>query len=470
MTVRRGSVSGALRLLREPVPEEKKRILRERWEALDPRWRTAGQGLGQKATGCGATIGVHPRCDFDCTGCYLGSEANLIRPIGLVETCRQLDRLRAWLGPKGNVQITDGEVTLLPAEDLTAILRYAREVGLIAMVMSHGDTFRRRPGLLERLMLEGGLTEVSIHVDITQRGRLGYRGARDEAALDPLREELAAMIRSARRATGLPLRGAMTQTITRENLGGVPGVVDWCFRNRDVFGMLSFQPVAQVGRTRAELPGVSVPELWARIEPVLARYGLERRGAGPLLFGHPGCTRIEALGVYERDGAPPRVFPIVRDGRAEDLEIMREFLARGLGGINFRDDTALERLCRTLGVLGTDPVWFLGPVRRWVRARLAELGTSFPALAWGAVRGEVRIDGFSVVSHHFMSPAEIATDEGRERLAACLFRVPIGEEMVPMCRVNAGGVREAFYGEADPAAVTVRAASGSAAAEGSGRT
>jgi MoaA/NifB/PqqE/SkfB family radical SAM enzyme len=251
----------ALRLLREPVPEEKKRLMRARWESLDPRWRTLGQGLGQQATGCGATIGVHPRCDFACTGCYLGAEANRVRPIGLEQTFRQLDQLRAWLGPKGNAQITDGEVTLLPAEGLVAILRYARRIGLIPMVMTHGDTFRRQPGLLERLMTEGGLTEVSIHIDITQRGRLGYKNPRDEEALKPLREECADMIRSARSGTRLPLRAATALTITRDNLDDVPHVVDWCLRNRDVFGMLSFQPVAQVGRTQEGLPGVTVSEL-----------------------------------------------------------------------------------------------------------------------------------------------------------------------------------------------------------------
>ena len=88
---------------------------------------------------------------------------------------RQLDELRRWLGPKSNVQVTDGEVTLRPVEELTEILRYARSIGIIPMMMTHGDNLRRRPGLLERLMTEGGLTEVSIHVDITQRGGTATR-------------------------------------------------------------------------------------------------------------------------------------------------------------------------------------------------------------------------------------------------------------------------------------------------------
>ncbi|MCC7241528.1 MAG: radical SAM protein [Acidobacteria bacterium] len=434
----------ALRLLRSPVPDEKRRLLREQWASLDPRWRTPGQGFGQQATGCGATIGIQPRCDFACTGCYLGEEANRIPPASREQVFQQLDRLRAWLGPKGNVQITDGEVTLLPTEDLAANIRHARRIGLIPMVMTHGDTFRRRPGLLERLMAEAGLTEVSIHIDTTQRGRLGYKRPADETMLTPLREECAAMIRSARTATGLSLRAATTLTITRDNLDDVPPVVEWCLRNRDVFGMLSFQPVARVGRTEKGLQAVTVQELWDRIEPVLARFGLVRRGPRAITFGHPDCTRLELLGVYERAGSDPRVFPILRDDET-DVDMMRAFLNRGLGGLNFRDDRPLERACRAMGILLTDPAWTLGPLRRWVVGRLAALETSGSRLAWNLARGRVRIDSFAVVSHHFMSPAELGTATGQERLSACVLRVPVDGEMVPMCQVNAGGVRDAVY-------------------------
>ena len=137
------SLTSALALLREPVPAEKKRILRRRWEALEPTVRYPTQGLGRQATGCGATVGAQPRCDFDCTSCYLGEDANLARPLSLDDILRQLDRLRQHLGPKGNVQITDGEITLLPREPLIAILRHARNIGLIPMLMTHGDGFRR---------------------------------------------------------------------------------------------------------------------------------------------------------------------------------------------------------------------------------------------------------------------------------------------------------------------------------------
>ena len=139
MDGRRGSFRRALELLRDPVTAEKRRLLAERWERLDPALRRPGQGLGRKATGCGATIGIQPRCNFACTGCYLGHEANRIPALPTDAVLAQLAELRRFLGPKSNVQITDGEVTLRPVEELVAILRHARSIGVIPMVMTHGD-------------------------------------------------------------------------------------------------------------------------------------------------------------------------------------------------------------------------------------------------------------------------------------------------------------------------------------------
>jgi hypothetical protein len=47
-----------------------------------------------------------------------------------------------------------------------------------------------------------------------------------------------------------------------------------------------------------------------------------------------------------------------------------------------------------------------------------------------------------------MSHDEIRTDTGRDRLAACAFKLPVDGRMVSMCEVNATGVREAFYARA----------------------
>src|SRR6266404_4810382 len=123
------------------------------------------QFLGRHYAGCGATIGVMPRCDFTCRGCYLGADANRIRPRSVEDVKAQMRAIRKWLGPAGNLQLTDGEVTLRAEAELVELVAYARTIGLVPMLMTHGETFRRKRGLLERLMVRGGLTEISLHID-----------------------------------------------------------------------------------------------------------------------------------------------------------------------------------------------------------------------------------------------------------------------------------------------------------------
>ena len=438
------SLSRAWSLFRDPVTAEKRALLAARWSSLDPAVRFPGQGLGQKATGCGATMGIQPRCDFSCTGCYLGSEANRIPALPLSAVLAQLDLLRRHLGPKSNVQITDGEVTLRPAAELIEVLRYARSIGIVPMVMTHGDNFRRQPGLLERLMVEGNLTEVSIHIDITQRGRDGYRAPKSEAELMPLRDEFAAMVRDARRTTGRRLRAATTLTVTRDNLPQIADVVRWTLRNRDAFSLVSFQPLAQVGRTRRNLEGVTPTELWDEIAKATRAFGLDLPDAEPMHFGHAECTRFVPLVAIER-GGKTQLLQFIRN-REEDVAVMSEFFAGGDGGAAFRDDLPIEFFARGAGLLLRSPKWYFGRVRHWLDERLrSEAGTSLAALARDVVLKRARVDGLTLTSHHFMSPAELSTDVGRARLAACVFRLPVNGEMVPMCTVNAGGVREAFY-------------------------
>ncbi|MEE8522436.1 MAG: radical SAM protein [Thermoanaerobaculia bacterium] len=435
-----------LRSLFEPIPREKQRLLASRWHELEPTLRRAGQGFGRQSTGCGATIGAMPRCDFDCQGCYLGTDANQVPRLPLSEVLQQIDKLRSFLGPKGNLQLTDGEVTLLPEDELIAMIRHARQVGLIPMVMTHGDTFLRKPGLLPRLVSEGGLTEVSIHVDSLQQGRRGEHGqARGELDLMPLREEMAELILDVRRRTGVRLRAATTLTVTRDTLPDIAAVVRWAIVRSDVFGLISFQPLARVGRTREGLRGVTQEELWRAIEEALAPYGHDGGARSPLQLGHPECTRLESFAVVSRPGRDLQVRSIVRAGSDEDEAVVEAYFGLGLGGVSFRDDPPLVRVLRAAGLFLRAPGWFLGPVRRWVSGRAEELGSSLPRMAWDAARGKIRLRSLMVVSHHFMDAAEIAVDKGRERLDACVFRVPVGERMVPMCQVNAGGFRRRVY-------------------------
>ena len=274
-----------------------------------------------------------PKCDFHCTGCYLNADANKARPAHLSEIKQQLQHIRAWLGPCGNVQLTDGEISLRDEFELIELIAYA-PLDLVRMLMTHGETFRRRAGLLERLIGKGGLTEVCIHIDTTQRGRRDtYRTAQTEADLDGLRTEFAQLIRRARTRTGRRLEVASTVTVTQHNLNGVPGIIRWFLANADAFKMVSFQPLAEVGRADPSLKGVTPDELWQRIAEGTGDPAI-RRGEG--WVGHPGCSRIvQGLAVRRRDAVA--FVPLYRQDDEGEMRLLNELLDR-VGGASFRLD------------------------------------------------------------------------------------------------------------------------------------
>lgn len=407
---------------------ETRAVLDAAWASLPEALRLPTQFLGRQFAGCGATIGVMPRCDFGCGGCYLGRGANAAAPRPVEEIKAQMRRIRTWLGPAGNLQITDGEVTLRAESEVIELVAYARAIGLVPMLMTHGETFRRRPELLERLMTDAGLTEVCFHVDTTMRGRRdGLAAARREVDLDPLRAELAELIRRARRRTGRRLECASTVTVTGDNLDEVPGIVRWFLGNADAFKMVSFQPLAAVGRTDARLRGVSADALWQRIGEGAGNAELARSYS---YLGHPGCSRF-VQGLAVRRGEAMAFEPLYRGDDAADARSI-DVLFRRIGGSSFRLDGRARALRRTGALLGRHGALLLrhGVPYLWRLARRVR---------------SLRARYFCIVSHHFMSAAEAETDLGRERLAACAFRVPIGDRLEPMCAVNALGIRDAFY-------------------------
>jgi hypothetical protein len=407
---------------------ETRAALTAAWDALPPALRLPTQFLGRHHVGCAATIGVMPRCDFGCGGCYLGRDANRARPLPLDDLKAQMRLIRSWLGPAGNLQLTDGEVTLRARDELVELIAYARALGLVPMLMTHGETFRRRQGLLEHLMIAGGLTEICLHIDTTMHGRHdAYAKAPSEDALDGLRAEFADMILTARRRTGRRLEAASTVTVTRRNLDQVGGIVGWFLHHADAFKMVSFQPVAAVGRTDRRLEAVGADELWQQIaagagDPELCR------GQGYL--GHPSCSRF-VQGLAVRRAERVKLVPLYRSDDAEEMRFLSELLDR-LGGTSFRLDHRGRRLLRAAAVLARHGGFLAreGLPYLWRLARRA-----------GTPRGRY----FCIVSHHFMTAAETASPMGRERLSACAFRVPIGGRLEPMCAVNALGIRESFY-------------------------
>ena len=442
-----------LDVLASPVRSESRALLARNWDALPDSLRTSQQMLGVQGNGCGATIGAMPRCDFACRGCYLGEAANKI-PAQPVEAIKaQMRALRPTLGPDGNLQITDGEVTLRPPEEVIDLLQCAHSLELVPMLMTHGDSFRRRPGLLERYLTEGELVEVSIHVDTTQRGRVGtaYKNATTEAQLNPLRDEFVQLLTEAQQRTARPLRAATTMTVTRDNLDGVHDVMRWLTGGQQVFRMISFQPIAQVGRTEDGFGGgVTGEALWWRI--AFALTGGDRRKAESLLrsqvwFGHPSCNRILHGMVAHREGEAPVFHALRPSADAPHAATVDEFFQR-FGGVSFKTDTKRTAIARALGLAAKAPGFVLRRLPGYFWHWLERLDPGHPVRALrDLLSGRLKVQPLVIVSHHFMSKDELHTEEGQARLAQCVFHVPINGELVSMCEVNALGIRDEYYAE-----------------------
>ncbi|MFT5180892.1 MAG: MoaA/NifB/PqqE/SkfB family radical SAM enzyme [Alphaproteobacteria bacterium] len=441
--------AGLWRRFRHPVDPETRVNLDAIWDDIAPEFQTENQMFGRHEEGCGATIGVMPRCDFACRGCYLAADANRIPAMDMAAVMAQMRLLRQRLGPSGNLQLTDGEVTLRPLEEVIELLRYGRAIGLIPMLMTHGDSFRRTPGLLERLMVEGGLEEVSVHIDTTQRGRQGaaYKYAIHEAELMPLRAEFAEMVRRARQTTGRALRVATTVTVTPQNVGEVADIVAWIQANADVFRMVGFMPVADVGRTEAGIGRVDVDALWREIARGLnvEPENSDRLADNQWWMGHPGCSRFVIGASLRRPGEPPRYLPLSANSSGRDRRFLQEVFDRW-AGVTFRADRPAEALARIAGMIFQAPglfVWTL-PRMAWHWLRRLDRRNPF-GLALRILTGTACLDRLMIASHHFMSAAEMATDEGRERLDHCSFMVPVEGELKSMCEVNAAGLRDRVY-------------------------
>lgn len=400
--------------------------------------RGPDQVLGTSTAGCSATHGVHEACSFSCTACYLPESAQAAPPMPHHEVAAQLDAIAQHVGPWGHVQITSGEVTLLPVEQLVDILRSCSDAALTPMLMTHGQVLLDDPMYLERLVREGGLSSLALHVDTTQRGRPGWHATQREPELRALRERLFGLVGEVRRRTGKPVKAAHTVTVTPESLADLPEVVDFALRCDDLF-LLSLQPVAEVGRTQdAAVTGRSA-DVWDRVCAGVGR----RLNPHAWVFGHPACNTVSTLLVVKRDGEP-HVVELTREGARVDRWFWRRVLQGGLAGWTPNDRTRGEAVARLLGRLVRRPrllldIAFYTLYRAWTERALL-----FGVLGTVLRLRPVSVRGLNLVVHHFMSEDQLDTPEGRERLAACSFFVPVEGEMVSMCEFNGSGQRRAL--------------------------
>ena len=426
--------------MRSTETQQRRSLVEARWQDLPAPVRTEQQLAGRGGVACGATWGVMEKCNFACSSCYLTELGNETEPLPFEDAAAQLRTLREHLGPAGKVQITSGEVTLLPVEDLGRIVRYALDLGLDPMVMTNGERFRRDEDYLFRLVADYGLRKLSLHIDTTQTGRR-WSPTDDRARmpeglaepdLHPLRDEFAAMVDRIAARAGVRMHVAHTVTVTPRTLDDIPSIVAWALRQR-TFRLLSLLPAAPVGRTLDTRDDeMTMQGVWQRVQ----------RGAGRDLnrdavhFGHRECNITTPVLQLGDDGRS--LVEVVRPGNAWDARMVSAMLRELPMHVDL-DDGALRNCARLLLRCLKRPLFGL---------RLA---------AWGAWRGlgvAARCTGMLLrgrlprphllllVVHKFMDQAELETPLGQERLAGCVFKLPMPDgRMVSMCEMNATSLR-----------------------------
>ena len=442
-----------------PVQGEKQRVLNERWATLPEELKTPNQISGRHMTHCGFTLGAS-YCSFHCTHCYLPKNANDVPMPSLADMKEQIDANRRFQGPGGGLQLTGGDVADAywrsgRQDELVEIVRYTYSVGLVPMLMTHGQTLIEQPDFLERLMVEGGLRQVAVHVDMTQAGRHGFPIGRvkSEADLHPVREAFTALGWRLREKTGLPLEFAHNCTVARRNIEHVPEIVQWFLadpRRSQLWRMLSFQPEADAGRTIFSEQPITPALVW---EKICAGANLPlRRDA--TIFGHPDCNSWASLLISRRGREYCALLP--DDPKWDGL--LGEVLTR-TGGLSLVTDDAGTAPYRLLGVFARN----LDLVAR-LGVRLIEhvaLGKIPPAMLPAIAAGEVHTLGLGI--HNFMGGATVATADRdpviKSRLDSCVFKGAVKENgewiAVPMCKMNEAKWSEVYTRRlADPALAT----------------
>ncbi|MFN2507228.1 MAG: hypothetical protein ABR589_00460, partial [Chthoniobacterales bacterium] len=380
-------------------------------------------------------------CSFHCTHCYLPKNANEIPIPSLEQVKEQIDANRRFQGPGGGLQITGGDVADAywksgRADELIEIIRYAYSVGSIPMLMTHGQTLIEQPQYLERLVVEGGLRQISVHVDMTQAGRHGYPIGRikSEADLHPVRQAFTDLALRIRERTGFVLEYALSFTVTRRNIDDVPEVIRWYLADPQrsyIWRMLSFQPEADTGRTIFSQRPITSADVW---EKICEGVGLPLR-RDVSIFGHPDCNSWASLLIARPSG---KYFPLLPDDSKFDA-LLGEVLAK-IGGLSLVNDDAGTPAYRLAGILFQHPILaarLASQMLRYVTSRKAPR-----EIFQSVLRGQVHTLGVGM--HNFMDAKQVAQAESdpviKARLDSCVFKGAVKRngqwEAVPMCSMN----------------------------------
>ena len=424
-----------------PIDPEKQALLRVRWNSLPNELRTPNQLAGRHLTHCGFITGAS-YCSFRCTHCYLPKNANEVPIPSLALMKEEIAANRRLQGPGAGLQITGGDVADAywragRTHELIEIVRYAVAAGMVPMLMTHGQTLLEHPEFLDALVIEGGLRQMAVHIDMTQAGRHGYpvNCLTSEGDLHPVRERFTELALDLRERTGLPFELAHNCTVTARNLDSVSEIVRWFLadpqRSR-IWRILSFQPEANTGRTIFSRNPVTPAMVWERLCEGM-RLVLD---GSAFLGGHPDCNQGTTLLVDQRSGEYLPILPDDRKTRALFSEILET-----IGAISTVTTDSLLPY-RVAGALARHPSLALRS-----GARALELvasgkipGRFLPALITG------KAHTLNIGTHNFMHASQVASAPNdaviQARLDACVFKGAVknhasGEwEAVPMCAMN----------------------------------
>jgi hypothetical protein len=437
----RRSLKACWQAFRFPIDPEKQALLRARWESLPNELRTPNQLAGRHLTHCGFITGPS-YCSFRCTHCYLPKNANEVPIPSLPEMKEVIEANRRFQGPGGGLQITGGDVADAywragRQAELVEIVRHATRVGLVPMVMTHGQTFLEHPEFLAALVVEGGLRQVAVHIDMTQAGRHGYAINRltSENDLHPLREAFTQLALNLRDRTGLRLELAHNCTVTGRNIDSVAGVVRWFLddpRRSRIWRILSFQPEANTGRTIFSSHPVTTRLVWKKL---CQGMGLELDGSA-YIGGHPDCNQGTTLLVDQGSGSYLPALPNDQRTRVLFAEILET-----LGAISTLTTDSLLPY-RIAGAFAHQPGLALRTVAR-----------AFALVMSGQIPGRFlrallagKAHTINIGTHNFMHAAQVANSPddpvARARLDACVFKGAVKNratgawEAVPMCAMN----------------------------------
>ncbi len=357
------------------------------------------QILGRKgAIGC-VSLEISQRCNLDCSLCYLSESSNYVDDIPFQEIKNRLDNIRNHFGVGTNVQISGGDPTLRERVELVAIVKYAREIGLLPALFTNG--IKCSKNLLVELA-HNGLSDVAFHVDLTQE-RKGYKTERD---LNAIRLEYI------ERASGLPLMVVFNTTVFEGNFHEIKDLAKFFAQNADTVDFASFQLQADTGRgILKDRPNIISTET---IREKINQGVNSKLSWDSILVGHPKChSYVPTFAINEK------CFEII-----DDAQLFGEFLEDFSHVTHDRRESFLKIGWRYLKAASQKPSWYIKGLKYFLPKLWHVKGD--------LIKAKGKINKISFFVQNFMDKNNL----DMERIEACSFMVMTHEGPVSMCLHN----------------------------------